>query len=260
MVGSIHDDAVAQDLGFRNGLVSSTVLVELFPPLILEFFGERWFEQGSISFYFPIPIVEGDEVRAVMGLPPKSANDVQVEAWVERRDGQRIADGTIAVGNPPELSALRARKLDRYDHGEPYLLAGVKAGDQIPWIDVALIKEEADFRASTVTELLGWLQRDWPWGAPPVIMRNMIQTMVIPAMTHLKRQREEGIPIYGAVEIRNVHGPMKVEHPYRGGGTILYVGTSPKTEYLWYDSDLQEKDGTTVAQLRMMLRFMKLPA
>ena len=50
--GSIHDDAVAQKLGFRGGTVAASLHMEQFPPLLLHMFGPRWWQSGGLSLYF----------------------------------------------------------------------------------------------------------------------------------------------------------------------------------------------------------------
>ena len=52
-------------------------------------------------------------------------------------------------------------------------------------------------------------------------------------------------------------GPLLAETTYRAGGTLLYVGDSPKTEYLWFDTWADDTSGRRVAEMRMQLRFMK---
>jgi hypothetical protein len=69
-------------------------------------------------------------------------------------------------------------------------------------------------------------------------------------------QQAAAVPLYGAIEIRNVNGPVFAGRTYQSGGTIVSLGQSPKTEYLWYDAYIDE-DGKRVAEMRMMYRFMK---
>jgi hypothetical protein len=39
---------------------------------------------------------------------------------------------------------------------------------------------------------------------------------------------------------------------------MICVGASPKTEFIWFDVTLEEKDsGGRVAELRQMIRWMK---
>ena len=65
------------------------------------------------------------------------------------------------------------------------------------------------------------------------------------------------IGLFGAIEIRNVNGPMLLGRNYKLGGSILATGDSPKTEYYWFDSYADDEQGRRVAEMRMMLRFMK---
>ena len=41
------------------------------------------------------------------------------------------------------------------------------------------------------------------------------------------------------------------------GGTLLHVGQTPKTEYLWFDTWADDEAGKRIVEMRMMLRFMK---
>lgn len=47
--GSIHDDSVATDLGFRGGTVAGSVHFDLFAPLLVHVLGPRWYERGTLS-------------------------------------------------------------------------------------------------------------------------------------------------------------------------------------------------------------------
>ena len=66
------------------------------------------------------------------------------------------------------------------------------------------------------------------------------------------------VAFYGATEIQNINGPVKVGVPYNVNGCLICVGASSKTEYFWYDSILEEKEsGRQIAKMRHMNRFMK---
>ena len=59
--------------------------------------------------------------------------------------------------------------------------------------------------------------------------------------------------------MRYLDGPVFVERDYRASGKVLAVGETPKTEYFWYESTLADPEsGREVAEMVMMLRFMKL--
>ncbi len=52
MVHSIHDDAIGKKVVMRGGVVAGTMHLDLFPPVLLKTFGQKIFEQGTISLFF----------------------------------------------------------------------------------------------------------------------------------------------------------------------------------------------------------------
>ncbi len=114
VAGSIHDDATATKLGFRGGTVAGSIHLELFPPILLKAFGQRWFERGTISMYFLNATTDREAVRAFVKEPPVDAKDAQVDIWVERDDGMRVAEGTASVGKSrgaERVAAASARSI-----------------------------------------------------------------------------------------------------------------------------------------------------
>ena len=253
MTGSIHDDATAQQLGMRGGAVVGIVHLNLFPPLFLKTFGQRWFEKGSLSIYYTYALVDGEEVRGVMAIPPEGATDVQVQAWAETPEGQTVGKGTVSVGEPKELSYLQETELKNADPGELRILAGLKAGDELASNDVLITQEDVDRQLETITDTLDWYKGDSPWGGsicPPSIMYR--------TMTLSPERQVDAVGFFGATELRNINGPVKVGVPYQAHGKLACVGTSSKTEYYWFDSYLEEKEtGKRVAEMRHMTRLMK---
>lgn len=251
--GSIHDDATAQKLGMRGGAVVGIVHLNLFPPLLFKVFGQRWFEQGSLSIYYTYALVDGEKVRGVIGLPPKDVKDAQVEAWAETPDGNTVGKGTASVGEPKETSYLQATELRNAEPGELRILAGFKAGNELSSREVLVTQETVNRVLEAITDPLDWYKGDSPWGGaivPPSAMYGAMQ--VAP------KEAPKAVGFFGATELRNVNGPIKVGVPYRVSGKLICVGASSKTEYYWFDSYLDEKDsGKRVAEMRHMTRFMK---
>jgi hypothetical protein len=258
IVGSIHDDNMASKLGFRGGTVAGSIHFELFPPVLLKAFGPRWFERGSLSIYFLDPTVDREEVRAVVAVPPAGEVNVQVEAWAERPDGHRIGEGTASVGDPAAVSALMSRDIDRYPPGELRILAKASVGDRFPEVPVEVTPPILESRLGVITDPLPWYGGDSPWGDGLATPCHMVDLMRTAGDAYLRAvQQAEAVPLYGAIEIRNVNGPMFAGRPYRSGGTIVALGQSPKTEFLWYDAHLDDTGGKRIAEMRMMYRFMK---
>ena len=257
VAGSIHDDATATKLGFRGGTVAGSIHLELFPPLLLKAFGQGWFERGTISMYFLNATTDREAVRAFVKEPPADASDAQVEIWIERDDGMRVAEGTASVGSPEEPSALLRRPLDRFDPGELRILGGLKLGDQFEECDAFLTKSAMAERMKVITEPMDWYIKPSPWGDAIATPAAMVQLLYSQSIATLRGKLGKAVGLFGAIELRNINGPVRVEHQYRVNGSIVALGQSPKTEYMWFETALNEADGTRVAEMRMLLRFMK---
>ncbi len=255
--GSIHDDATATKLGFRGGTVAGSIHLELFPPLLLKAFGQRWFERGTISMYFLNATTDREAVRAFVKEPPLDPTDAQVDVWVERDDGMRVAEGTASVGSPREATALLRRPLDRFDAGDLRILGGLKPGDRFEECDAFLTKDAMIERMKVITEPLEWYIKPSPWGGAIATPATMVQLLYSQSIATLRGKLGRAVGLYGAIELRNINGPVLVEHPYRVSGSIVALGQSPKTEYMWFETALNEAAGKRVAEMRMLLRFMK---
>jgi hypothetical protein len=59
----IHDDAVAQQLGFRGGLVPGVDVFAYLCHVPAERWGRAWLESGTIKARFTTPVYDGDEVE-----------------------------------------------------------------------------------------------------------------------------------------------------------------------------------------------------
>ena len=256
--GSIHDDATATKLGFRGGTVAGSIHLELFPPILLKAFGPRWFERGTISMYFLNATTDREAVRAFVKEPPHDASDAQVDIWIERDDCMRVAEGTASVGNAEEPSALMRRPLDRFDSGELRILGGLKVGDRFDECDAFLKKEAIAERMKVITEPMEWYTNPSPWGGSIATPATMVQLLYSQSIATLRSKLGRAVGLFGAIELRNINGPVFVGRQYRVGGSIVALGQSPKTEYMWFETALNESDsGKRVAEMRMLLRFMK---
>jgi hypothetical protein len=255
--GSIHDDAMATKLGFRGGTVAGSIHLELFPPLLLQAFGKRWFERGTISMYFLNATTDREAVRAFLKEPPHDAADAQVDAWIERDDGMRVAEGTASIGRPQDPTALMRRPLDRFDAGQLRILGSLKVGDRFQECDAFLTKDEMKQRMKFTTDPLEWYTKPSPWGGAIATPAMMVHLLYTQSIATLRGKLGQAVGLFGAIELRNISGPVLVERPYRVGGSIVALGQSPKTEFMWFETALDEAPGKRVAEMRMLLRFMK---
>lgn len=253
--GSIHDDGVAKKLGFRGGTVAGSIHMEQFPPLLMQTFGERWFETGSLSLYFRNATIDNEPVRACVQRSPV-ADDSQIDVAMEKEDGTVVLEGTASIGDPRDPSMLR-RKLDEpRDAGELRILSELEPGD-LAAVQTRLTRDAVAARAKAATEPLDWYTKDSPWGAP-IVSPTMVVHMMVNVQRSMHLRRDGAVGLYGAIEVRHLNGPVFVERDYNVSGKILSLGTTPKTEYMWYETLMTDAaTGSEIASMLMMLRFMK---
>lgn len=254
--GSIHDDATATMLGMRGGTVAGSVHMDLFGPHLLDTFGERWWETGSLSLYFTNATVDREPVRASLQLPVDSAADVQVPVWIDREDGMRVAEGTAAVGRPEAATALLGKPLRTVEPNELRILRNLVPGMAIDPTTAVYSQETLDSLMERITEPLE-MHRASKWGQSVVPLSGYVNVLYSQAISDLRRRITDVVGLFGAIEIRNINGPLLVDMEYRVAGRVVALGQSPKTEYFWYETWADDADGRRVAEHRMQLRFMK---
>jgi len=254
--GSIHDDATATRLGLRGGTVAGSVHMDLFGPLLLETFGERWWETGNLSLYFANATTDREPVQASLQMPLGDAADSQVQAWVDREDGMRVAEGSAAVGRPTEPSALLGKPLREVAPSELRILANLYPGMPLEAQTAVYLSEKFEPHMSRITEPME-MHRNSRWGGPVVPLAGYVNVFHGQALSELRAKITGVVGLFGAIEIRNVNGPLLVGAEYQVGGEVVSLGQSPKTEYFWYEAWADDASGKRIAEQRMQLRFMK---
>jgi acyl dehydratase len=259
IVGSIHDDDTAAALGFRGGTVAGSVHLDQFPPLLLQAFGQRWFETGSLSLYFRHATTDGEAVQAFVERPPSEGVDPQVRAWMTTPAGELVAEGTAAVGDPRAASALHQRDLRPADPAELRILTALKAGDVLGDLRAAVNgeRQRSVIEQEAMTEPLDWYSGPSPWGGPIASPSGVVGLLYSQLLADAKEAMGEHVGLFGAIEIRFRAGPVFLDRDYRVTGEVAAVSQTPKTEVLWFDSRALDDGDEPVAQMRMMLRQMK---
>ncbi len=255
--GSIHDDATATKLGFRGGTVAGSIHMEQFPPILLHAFGPKWFETGILSCYFRNATVDEEPVRTLAQTAPANASDAQINVWMEREDGLQVLEGTASIGSPVEPSILRRKLQEARDPGEIRILSELSAGQRLDAVStgVDLANAEVSGRIEALTEPMDWYTGPSPWGGPILNPGLLVHAMVA---IQSRMPVRNAVGLYGAIEIQHLRGPVFADHDYEVRGEILVLGTTPQTEYVWFESRMREPSSSVdVAVMLMMLRFMK---
>jgi hypothetical protein len=259
IAGSIHDDATATTLGFRGGTVAGSVHMDQFPPLLLEAFGERWFETGSLSLYFRHATTDGEPVQAFLERPDRDEPDAHVRAWAITGEDAVVAEGTASVGNPAAASALLSRDLRPVEPSDLRILSAMKPGQVLGDYrgSVDAERQYSAIRQSAMTEPLDWYTAASPWGGPVASPSAVVGLLYTRLLDDAKQAMGAHVGLFGAIEVRFRQGPVFLDRTYRVTGEVAALSQTPQTEVLWFDSRALDDSGDVVAQMRMMLRQMK---
>src|SRR5262245_56884010 len=104
---SIHDDAMAEKLGFRAGPIEGPTHFSQFVPLLAQVWGQAWFERGCFSAHYQNMVVEGEEVRAFVAWPETSAT--RTSAWAQKADGTPVLAASASIGTDQAPTLLEQR-------------------------------------------------------------------------------------------------------------------------------------------------------
>ncbi|MDH4391002.1 MAG: hypothetical protein QE285_06200 [Aquabacterium sp.] len=244
---SIHDDAMAADLGLRAGPIEGPTHFSQFDPLLAQLWGTAWFETGCISAHYQTMVVEGEQVRAFVGLPEDGASFTRI--WAEKADGTPVLTGTASVGagpHPPSEITQRIAKLrppqqlvitrdlrvgqQGAGNPEPVRMAhGQHMGPHYPF-------SLAD-KLQAITEPCAWYTPEGgtnsPWGRA-IIPREMVSVLLGSSMDAAGfRGQGPAVGLYAGQEIKLVAGPLFVDHPYLLEREIIALSESARTESVW---------------------------
>lgn len=253
---SLHDDAMAQALGFRAGPIEGPTHFSQFIPLLHHIFGNAWFERGCISAHYQNMVIEGEEVRAFARLSAKSSPAVHVRA--EKRDGTPVLTGTASIGPdhgeteiakrmaalrpPQQLVILRDLRVGQKGAGNPEKVRmgfDQHMGTQYPF--------SLNDKLKVITEPSPWYTRDGgatsPWGRA-ILPFEMISVLL--GYTAGKagfQTRGPAVGLFAGQEIKLIKGPLFVDHPYELEREIIALSESRRTESNWVRTKVY--DGVT---------------
>lgn len=123
---SIHDDSMAEKLGFRAGPIEGPTHFSLFPPLLERIWGRDWYERGCISAHYQNMAVEGEEVRAFAEMPAPGATRTKV--WAQKADGTPVLEASASIGPDHGETLLEARLKGLRPPEKLVILADLRVG------------------------------------------------------------------------------------------------------------------------------------
>jgi hypothetical protein len=256
---SIHDDDTAAALGLRAGPIEGPTHFSQFDPLLYQLFGQAWFYSGCISAHYQNMVVEGEEVRAFVQVPPGGENVTRI--WAEKRDGTPVLSGTASAGAltgaqasateiaqrlarlrpPQQLVINRELRVGQQGAGNPERVRmgfNQHMGAHYPFT-------LAD-KLAVITEPCTWYTaeggRGSPWGRA-IIPMEMISVLLGSSMDLAGfRGKGPAVGLFAGQQIRLIRGPLFVDQPYDLEREIIALSESARTESVWVRTRILDAD------------------
>ena len=251
---SIHDDAMAEKLGFRAGPIEGPTHFSLFPPLLAHIWGQAWFERGCLSAHYQNMVVEGEEVRAFVEVPASGVTRTRV--WAEKADGTPVLEASASLGPDHGQTLLEARMAQLRPPEGLLILEGLSVGmtgaqDEVVRMAPdqhmgALYPFSLDDKLKVITETSPWYSSgDNPWG------RAIIPLEMVSVLAEYS-SRQAAFPVKGPAvglfadqEIRMIKGPLFVGETYLIRREIAALAESRRTESYWVRTRIFDAKGET---------------
>jgi hypothetical protein len=242
---SIHDNAMAQKMGFKAATIEGPTHFSQFAPLCERLWGNSWFETGCLSAHYRNAVFAGEEVQAIVAKP--TAGQSQVDIRMVKRDGTEVLRGTTSVGREKTATALDKRLREELKPlADPVILrdvkVGMKTGRQTVRMDIdqhmgELYPFSLRDKLKVITEPSRLYEPEHAaenkWGRP-IIPFEMLSVLF------QYRSKDDGFPTKGPVvglfadqEIRLLDGPLFVGESYEVEREVVALSGSRRTESLW---------------------------
>ena len=267
--GSIHDDAIAEKLGFRAGPIEGPTHFTLFPPLLVRIWGREWFERGCISAHYQNMVVEGEQVRAFAELPAEGARATRV--WAEKADGTPVLEASASLC-PDDGTTLLATRMAALRPPERLLiLADLRVGqrgavdEMVHMAPDQIMGDLYPFslrqKLAVITENSPWYSDDAasPWGRA-IVPLEMVSVLVEYSSASAKFPvKGPAVGLFADQEIRMIDGPLFVGETYLIRREIAALSESRRTESYWVRSRVFDRTGV-ILKAEMLLNHATLKA
>jgi hypothetical protein len=250
---SIHDDTMAEKLGFRAGPIEGPTHFSMFPPLLERIWGKAWFERGCISAHYQNMVVEGEEVRAFAEMPAPGSTRTKV--WAEKADGTPVLEASASLGPDHGRTLLEERVRGLRPPEKLVILADLKVGqkgaeDEMVRMDPDqhmgnLYPFSLNQKLAKITETSPWYSdpKSSPWGRA-IVPLEMVS--VLAEYSNAKARwpvKGPAVGLFADQEIRMIDGPLFVGEDYLIRREIAALSESKRTESYWVRARIFEKTG-----------------
>ncbi|SFQ84982.1 hypothetical protein SAMN05216578_10729 [Halopseudomonas formosensis] len=264
---SIHDDNMAEKLGFRAGPIEGPTHFSQFVPLLAEIWGRDWFERGCFSAHFQNMVFEGEQVRAFVERPAPGAT--RVRCWAEKADGTPVLEASASLGPDDGPSLLDERMARLRPPERLVILADLQVGMQ--GAREERVRMDADQhmgdlypfslnqKLERITENSPWYSHadSSPWGRAIIPLEMVSVLAEYSSKLAAFPVKQPVIGLFADQEIRMVDGPLFVGEDYLIRREVVALSESKRTESYWVRSRIYSADGSQL-KAEMLLNHATL--
>ena len=264
---SIHDDAMAEKLGFRAGPIEGPTHFSQFAPLLAHLWGRTWFERGCFSAHYQNMVVEGEEVRAFVALPAEGST--KTTAWAQKADGTPVLEASASIGPDHGGTLLEQRVAKLRPPEKLVILADLRVGMTGAQEERVRMDPEQNMGALypfSLKQKLARITENSPWYSDPASTpwgRAVIPLEMVSVLAEYS-SRLAKVPVKGPAvglfadqEIRMVDGPLFVGEDYVIRREIVALSESKRTESYWVKTRIFDAAGKTL-KAEMLLNHASL--
>ena len=239
---SLHDDKIAEDLGFSGAPIEGPTHFSQFVPLLHKVFGNDWFTKGCISVHYQNMVVEGEEVRTMVEKASDSSGIVAISA--QKRDGTPVLTGTASLGPDYGETELDKRMAKLRTSSQLVILSDLKVGQQGTGNPESVrmdmeqhMGEMYPFsnaqKLQKITESHPYYDQDSPWGKPVVPLEMVSVLTQYTSGQSGFRSRGPAIGLFAGQQIKMLNGPLLIGEDYLLEREIIALSESRRTESNW---------------------------
>lgn len=264
---SIHDDAMAEKLGFKAGPIEGPTHFSQFVPLLAHLWGRAWFERGCLSAHYQNMVVEGEEVRAFVGLPAPGAT--RTSAWAQKADGTPVLEASASVGPDHGTTLLEQRMAQLRPPEKLVILADLRVG--MKGAEEERVRMDADQHMGalypfSLNQKLARITENSPWYSDPAATpwgRAVIPLEMVSVLAEYSSAKARfpvkgpAVGLFADQEIRMVDGPLFVGEDYLIRREIVALSESKRVESYWVKTRIYDLAGETL-KAEMLLNHASL--
>ncbi|WP_339799882.1 hypothetical protein [uncultured Marinobacter sp.] len=250
---SIHDDSMAEKLGFRAGPIEGPTHFSQFVPLLAEIWGKDWFERGCFSSHFQNMVVEGESVRAFVERPAPGAT--RVRAWAEKADGTPVLEASASLG-PDDGDSLLDQRMAKLRPPEKLVIladleVGMTGAEDEP-VCMAADQHMGNLYPFSLNQKLERITENSPWYSDATASpwgRAIIPLEMISVLAEYSSKlarfpvKQPTVGLFADQEIRMIDGPLLVGENYLIRREIVALSESKRTESYWVRSRIYDASG-----------------